>query len=105
MRWFLPARHPALLRTSLPVSKTVSRYVFTVFEAGQSGVQRHDLQNGVTDTIWHSPSAGAHVAFDPSFWTPWVTFITAEVSWCSAGFGLQHVSHEGIRFDRAGNVY
>ena len=28
------------------------RYLFTVFESGQSGVQRHDLLTGQTDTIW-----------------------------------------------------
>ena len=42
------------------------RFLFTVFETGQSGVQRHDLETGVTDTIWHSPNPGDHVAFDPS---------------------------------------
>ena len=42
------------------------RFLFTVFETGKSGVQRTDLQTGVTDTIWHSPAAGAHVSFDPS---------------------------------------
>lgn len=60
------------------------RYLFTVFESGQSGVQRHDLLTGRTDTIWHSAAPGAHVAFDPSFWTPWGTLITAEESWCTA---------------------
>ena len=34
------------------------RYLFTVFETGQAGVQRHDLLTGATDTIWHSPVAG-----------------------------------------------
>ena len=43
------------------------RYLFTVFESGQSGVQRHDLLTGETDTIWHSPVAGGHVSFDPSY--------------------------------------
>ncbi len=56
------------------------RYLFTVFETGQSGVQRHDVLTGVTDTIWHSPVPSGHVAFDPSFWTPWGTLITGEVS-------------------------
>jgi secreted PhoX family phosphatase len=45
-------------------------------------VQRHELATGYTDTIWHSPVAGGHVSFDPSFWTPWGTFITGEESWC-----------------------
>jgi secreted PhoX family phosphatase len=61
------------------------RYLFTVFETGQSGVQRHDLWNGTTDTVWHSlypaPDRRGHVAFDASFWTPWGTYITAEESW------------------------
>jgi sugar lactone lactonase YvrE len=121
------------------------RYLFTVFESGQSGVQRHDLLNGVTDTIWHSPVAGGHVSFDPSFWTPWGTFITAEESWCTAAAGcttsrygrlfeltnpidappilnpltaasnvnadfvhrnvIPRTSHEGIQFDKGGNMY
>ena len=34
------------------------RYLFTVFETGNSGVQRHDLQTGETDTIWQSPAPG-----------------------------------------------
>ena len=57
------------------------RYLFTVFETGNSGVQRHDLETGETYTIWQSPSAGRAVAFDPSYWTPWGTFITGEESW------------------------
>ena len=56
------------------------RYLFTVFETGQSGVQRHDLLTGVTETIWYSPAASpslqSHVAFDPAYWTPWGTLIT-----------------------------
>lgn len=61
------------------------RYLFTVFETGEAGIQRHDLKNGTTDTLWQTPyaapdSRGA-VAFDASFWTPWGTFITAEESW------------------------
>jgi secreted PhoX family phosphatase len=57
------------------------RYLFTVFETGQSGVQRHDLWTGRTETIWHSPVPEQHVSFDPSFWTPWGTFISAEEAW------------------------
>jgi hypothetical protein len=63
------------------------RYLFTVFETGQSGVQRHDLSTGRTETIWQSPVAGGHVAFDASFWTPRGTFITAEESWCDGPTG------------------
>ncbi|MCC6990860.1 MAG: DUF839 domain-containing protein [Acidobacteria bacterium] len=57
------------------------RFLFTVFETGESGVQRHDLWNGTTDTVWQSLTPGGAVAFDASFWTPWGTFITAEESW------------------------
>ncbi len=63
------------------------RYLLTVFETGQSGVQRHDLWSGVTETIWQSPVPLGHVAFDPSFWTPWGTFITGEESWETAAGG------------------
>jgi hypothetical protein len=121
------------------------RFLFTVFETGQAGVQRHDLWTGVTDTIWHSVELGGHVAFDPSFWTPWGTLITGEESWCSNPLGcttspygrlfefknpteapgifapltptsninaifvhqnvIPRTSHEGIQFDKAGNMY
>ncbi len=57
------------------------RYLFTVFEQGAAGVQRHDLRTGETDTIWISQ--GGHASFDPSFWTPWGTLIVAEESWCT----------------------
>src|SRR6185503_20123145 len=50
------------------------RYLFTVFETGNSGVQRHDLETGETYTIWQSPAPGRAVSFDPSYWTPWGTF-------------------------------
>jgi sugar lactone lactonase YvrE len=121
------------------------RYLFTVFESGNSGVQRHDLETGVTDTIWQSPAAGRYVSFDACFWTPWGTLITAEESWNSIGdtgypsiygrlFELKNpleapgilnpvtglsnagaefvhqniiprTSHEGIQFDKDGNLY
>jgi secreted PhoX family phosphatase len=61
------------------------RFLFTVFETGQAGIQRTDLRTMQTETIWHSPSAApaldSHVSFDASRWTPWGTFITAEESW------------------------
>ena len=120
------------------------RYLFTVFETGTSGVQRHDLATGAVETIWQTPSSVApsnHVAFDASYWTPWGTFITAEESWTTAAAGstspygrlyelrnptvapgivggvnnagadfvhrtvVPRTSHEGIQFDRAGNMY
>ncbi len=57
------------------------RYLFAPFETGQAGIQRTDLATGVTRTLWRSPSAGAHVSFDASVWTPWGTYLTAEESW------------------------
>jgi len=121
------------------------RYLFTVFETSSSGVQRHDLETGVTDTIWQTPISGNHVSFDACYWTPWGTLITAEESWNTIGeagyptkygrlfelknpleapgilnpvsalsnagadFVHQNVvprtSHEGIQFDKAGNMY
>ncbi len=74
------------------------RYLFTVFETGQPGVQRHDLLSGVTDTIWHSLAAGTHASFDPSYWTPWGTFIVAEESWCTAAAGCT-TSRNGRLFE------
>lgn len=121
------------------------RFLFTVFETGQSGVQRHEVATGKTETIWFNPKPGGHVAFDASYWTPWGTFITAEESWCSNPVGcttspygrlfefknpttapaitepltatsndgaeffhrnvIPRTSHEGIQFDKAGNMY
>lgn len=61
------------------------RFLFTVFETSQAGIQRTDLRTMQTTTIWHSPSAApaldSHVSFDASRWTPWGSFITAEESW------------------------
>ena len=57
------------------------RFLFTVWETGQSGVQRHDLLTGQTDSIWVSPVLLGHVAFDACYWTPWGTLITAEEAW------------------------
>jgi len=63
------------------------RYIFTVFETGQSGVQRHDRRERRTETIWQSPAPLGHVAFDACYWTPWGTLITAEESWETAPLG------------------
>ncbi len=61
------------------------RYLFSVFETRQAGVQRTDLQTGVTQTIWHSPAAApapnSYRFFDAARWTPWGTLLTAEESW------------------------
>lgn len=63
------------------------RYLFTVFETGSSGVQRMDRRTGQVDTIWQTPVALGHVAFDACFWTPWGTLITAEEAWATAAGG------------------
>ena len=120
------------------------RYLFTVFETSQSGVQRTDLVTEETETIWQSPAPGGHVAFDASYWTPFGTYITAEESWETEAGGSEspygrlfelrnpttadgitlpltsssnndadfvhrtvvpRVSHEGIQFDKDGNMY
>lgn len=73
------------MNTTNETGRHKGRYLFTVFETDHSGVQRHDLWTGETDTIWQSPHPGDHVAFDPSFWTPWGTLITAEEEWLTAG--------------------
>lgn len=61
------------------------RFLFTVFETGQAGIQRTDLRTMQTETIWHSPAVApalnSHKSFDASRWTPWGSFITAEESW------------------------
>ena len=121
-----------------------SRYLFTVFETGSSGVQRTDLETHETETIWQTPTAGGAISFDACYWTPWGTLITAEESWNTAAAGstspygrlfelrnpltapgiispvtafsnvdadfvhrrvIPRVSHEGIQFDKAGNMY
>jgi len=108
------------------------RFLFTVFETSQAGIQRTDLRNMQTTTIWAAPAPGSHVAFDASRWTPWGSFLTAEESWSDPGqpasdYGrlfevtnpladpadivikhrsiLPRVSHEGLAFDRKNNLY
>jgi hypothetical protein len=121
------------------------RYLFTVFETSQPGVQRHDLVTGETETLWHAPATGlGYRSFDATFWTPWGTLITAEENWTTAAAGsnspygrlfelknpvdapgitgpltassnegadfvhqniIPRVSHEGIQFDKARNMY
>ncbi len=69
------------MNTLNETGRHAGRYLFTVFETDQAGVQRHDLWSGRTETIWQSPAPLQHVAFDPSFWTPWGTLITGEEAW------------------------
>lgn len=108
------------------------RYLFSVFETRQPGIQRTDLRTLITTTIWAAPAPGNHMGFDASRWTPWGSFLTAEESWSDPGdatsrygrlFELTHplaapahieirhrsilprVSHEGLAFDRRHNLY
>src|SRR5262245_34716841 len=56
-------------------------FLFTPFETGQAGVQRLNVDTGEAATIFFSPAPGDNVSFDPSYCTPWGTYITAEESW------------------------
>jgi secreted PhoX family phosphatase len=77
------------------------RFLFTVFETGQAGIQRTDLRTMQTEPIWHSPAAApaldSHVAFDASRWTPWGTFLTAEERWSDPA--AVPTSHNGRLFE------
>jgi uncharacterized protein len=119
--------------TSNETGPDAGRYLFTVFETAQAGIQRTDRQTGTTSTIWRAPAAApalnSYVAYDAAYWTPWGTFITAEESWggqpqpygrllevtnplkASGTVDQVHrniiprTSHEGIMFDAAKNMY
>lgn len=77
------------------------RFLFTVFETGQAGIQRTDLRTMQTETIWHSPSVApaldSHRSFDASRWTPWGSFLTAEESWSDPA--AVPTSHYGRLFE------
>jgi len=108
------------------------KYLFTVFETGQAGIQRTDLRTMQTTTIWQAANPGDQVAFDASRWTPWGAYLTGEESWSDPGqpvspYGrlyevtnpladpsaivikqrniLPRVSHEGLAFDKDNNLY
>ena len=110
------------------------RYVFTVFETLQSGIQRTDRVTGLTTTLWAAAAPGAALAFDPALWTPFGTLLTAEEAWGAqpmpygrlfeltnpvsatgtAGAepgnlvqrnAVARVRHEGLAFDSANNLY
>ena len=108
------------------------RYLFSPFETGQAGIQRTDLSNMQTKTIFFSPAPGDYRSFDASRWTPWGGYLTAEESWSDPGaqtsphgrlfevtnpladpadINLAHrsilprVSHEGLAFDKDNNLY
>jgi sugar lactone lactonase YvrE len=58
-----------------------ARFLFSPFESGAGGIQRHNLETGETDTIWQSWSGSPATRMDPSYWTPWGTYITGEENW------------------------
>jgi hypothetical protein len=65
----------------ITVNETVphkARFLFSPFETGAGGIQRHDLETGGTDTIWQSWSGYPATRTDPSYWTPWGTYIAGE---------------------------
>jgi sugar lactone lactonase YvrE len=120
------------MHTANETGPDAGRYLFTVYETGQSGIQRTDLRTMITTTIWAAPAYGSHVAFDASRWTPWGSLLTAEESWSDPGatvsrYGrlfevtnpladpadiqlkhraiLPRVSHEGLAFDKDNNLY
>lgn len=59
------------MHTANETGPDVGRFLFTVFETAQAGIQRTDLRSMITTTIWQSPGVGEHVSFDASRWTPW----------------------------------
>lgn len=77
------------MHTANETGPDAGRYLFTVFETDQAGIQRTDLRTMITTTIWSSPAKApalnSHVAFDASRWTPWGSFLTAEESWSDPG--------------------
>jgi hypothetical protein len=98
------------------------RYLFRAHETGfNAGISRTDLETGFTETLVSDPDYGA---FDPVLWTPWNALLTAE-EWSGEGrlFEITNplasassihivqrtiiplVSHEGLKFDGAGNLY
>lgn len=105
---------------------SAGRYLFTPYETGSAGVQRLDLQTGTAVNLV-APGTQGFVNGDASRWTPFGTYLTAEESWNgtsngrlfeitnplaapgSANFVQQNiiprVSHEGLTFDKANNLY
>lgn len=103
------------------------RYLFTPYETGSAGVRRLDVTNGsAVDLV--APGTSGFVAGDASRWTPFGTYLTAEESWGAgstkgrmfeitnplaapgaSGFAerniIPRVSHEGLAFDAANNMY
>jgi len=77
------------------------RFLFTVYETSQAGIQRTDLTTMQTETIWSSPAVSpalnSHKSFDASRWTPWGSFLTAEESWSDPA--AVPTSHYGRLFE------
>lgn len=120
------------MHTANETGPDAGRFLFTVYETSQAGIQRTDLRTMQTTTIWAAPAPGSHVAFDASRWTPWGSLLTAEESWSdpsapTSKYGrlfevtnpladvadinmvhrdiLPRVSHEGLAFDKKNNLY
>ena len=77
------------MHTANETGPDAGRYLFTVFETGQAGIQRTDLRtmhdHHHLDQPAAAPAPNSHVAFDASRWTPWGSFLTAEESWSDPG--------------------
>ncbi|HEU4709878.1 MAG TPA: alkaline phosphatase PhoX [Methylophilaceae bacterium] len=105
------------------------RYLFSPFETSMAGVQRIDLQTGITHTLVNSGTKD-FVSGDSSRWAPWGSYLMAEESWgagstkgrlfeltnpvtatgpADANFTqrniIPHVAHEGLAFDNRNNLY
>ncbi|OYY50216.1 MAG: phosphatase [Methylophilales bacterium 28-44-11] len=108
------------------------RYLFMPFETSQGGVMRVDLQDSnyaTRTTTIVAPGTQGFVSGDASRTTPWGSYLTAEESWgtgstkgrlfevtnpttAGANTGkfvqrsvIPRVSHEGLAFDAANNLY
>ena len=120
------------MQTANETGPDAGRYLFSVFETRQAGIQRTDLRTLVTTTIWAAPAPGSHVSFDAARWTPWSSLLTAEDSWSDPAaptsrygrlfevtnplaapgdVGITHrailprVAHEGLAFDHNNTLY
>jgi uncharacterized protein len=104
------------------------RYLFIPFETSAAGVMRVDTMTNNAQTIV-APGTQGFVAGDASRWTPWGSYLTGEESWGTSSTkgrlfevtnplapvgsvnfvnrttALPNVSHEGLAFDAAKNLY
>jgi len=108
------------------------RYLFMPFETGLAGVQRVDLLDPHYETrtvTIVAPGEQGFVSGDASRWTPWGGYLTGEESWGAGSVKgrlfevtnpvaadpdggdfvqrivIPRVSHEGLAFDGARNLY